>query len=153
MSIKILTGNADNTFTIDPDMGIISVAKPLNRSVHPSFNMRVMASDCGELSHSSRVSVTINVTVSSNSPPHFAQRSLVAELTENLPAATVVLAVVADCLSTVTYEIVAGDPDGFFNINPNSGVISTSRPIDYEQVGSRLTACHKLRFFFVLCLH
>ncbi|RUS73770.1 hypothetical protein EGW08_018463, partial [Elysia chlorotica] len=130
----IVSGNADNTFSIDPDLGIISVAKPLNRRLHPSFSMRVMASDCGEPSHTSRVSLTIDVTVSSNSPPYFPQTNFVAELEENLPGGTVVLAVVADCLSTVTYMIVQGDPSGFFHINPNSGVVSTTRSIDFEQV-------------------
>ncbi|GFN75010.1 fat cadherin [Plakobranchus ocellatus] len=134
ITYDIVSGNADNTFTIDPDLGILSVAKPLDRRFHPHFDMVVVAMDHGMPALSNRVAMTVDVTVSSNSPPRFAQRSYVAELSENMPAGTVVLALRADSLSTVTYRIVGGDSGGYFNINPNSGVVSTARPVDFEQI-------------------
>lgn len=53
-------------------------------------------------------------------------------LQENLPVGTVVDAVHAESQSTVVYSITEGNENGCFFINPNSGVISTLRVIDFE---------------------
>ncbi|XP_059170799.1 protocadherin Fat 1-like isoform X3 [Physella acuta] len=133
LTYSILSGNADSTFSIDNHSGIISVAKELNRQVHSSFEMLVSATDMGEPPLSSTTKVEIAVTISTNSPPKFLQKEYSVELQENLPSGTVVTSVIATSLSTVVYAILRGDNEGFFNINPNSGVIFTLRPIDYEK--------------------
>lgn len=128
-----LPGNADSTFSIDDHSGIISVAKELNRQVHSSFEMLVSATDMGEPPLTSTTKVEIAVTISTNSPPKFLQKEYSVELLENLPPGTVVTSIIATSLSTVVYAILKGDNEGFFNINPNSGVIFTLKPIDYEK--------------------
>ena len=40
---------------------------------------------------------------------------------------------VAECQSTISYSITRGNPLHYFFINPNSGVVSTTSSIDYEE--------------------
>ena len=52
---------------------------------------------------------------------------------ENVPVGTVLDAVMAESQSTVVYTIIDGNHDNCFFLNPNSGVVSTTRIVDYEQ--------------------
>ncbi|XP_076446580.1 protocadherin Fat 1-like isoform X2 [Babylonia areolata] len=133
LAYSILSGNADSTFSMDEAEGIISVAKQLDRSVQPVFHLVVMATDHGQPPQSSTAAVVITVTVSNNAPPKFLSPEMVTELKENLPAGTVLDAVRADCQSTVVYTLMEGNTDDSFFLNPNSGVLSTTQAIDYEQ--------------------
>lgn len=117
-------------------MGIISVAKELDQSVHSNFELTVSATDHGQPPLSSKIKVTVEVTVSTNSPPKFSRDEYVVEMQENMPKGTVIFSLSADSLSTVTYGIELGDPDGYFSVNPNSGVLYSLKPVDYETVQS-----------------
>lgn len=55
-----------------------------------------------------------------------------AEIQENLHEGSSVIIVSAFSLSTVYYEISDSNRDRLFVINPNSGVISCTEPLDYE---------------------
>lgn len=50
-----------------------------------------------------------------------------------MASGTVLDAVTAESQSTVVYTIVDGNQDDCFFLNPNSGVVSTTRVVDYEQ--------------------
>ena len=52
---------------------------------------------------------------------------------ENVAVDTVLNAVVAESQSTVVYTIIDGNHDNCFFLNPNSGVVSTIKIVDYEQ--------------------
>uniref|UniRef100_A0A2C9M9H4 Uncharacterized protein n=1 Tax=Biomphalaria glabrata TaxID=6526 RepID=A0A2C9M9H4_BIOGL len=134
LTYAILSGNADNTFAINDLLGIISVAKELDRRIHSTYEMIISAADHGEPALTSSTKVVISVTVSTNSPPRFSMKEYAVELQENRPSGTVVTSLVADSLSTVVYTIIDGNEDGCFNINPNSGVVFTTKPIDYELI-------------------
>ena len=54
------------------------------------------------------------------------------ELEENKPEGSFVIAVRATSRSSVVYAITRGDEGNLFNINPNSGVVSTNMVFDYE---------------------
>ncbi|KAH9487879.1 long-chain fatty acid transporter fat1 [Bulinus truncatus] len=136
LTYAILSGNADNTFIIDEHLGIITVSKELDRRAHSNFEMIVSAADRGEPPLTSSTKVVITITVSTNSPPRFSMREYAVELQENRPSGTVVTSLVAESLSTVVYTITEGNEDGCFNINPNSGVVFTMKPIDFELVQS-----------------
>ncbi|KAK7449354.1 hypothetical protein BaRGS_00040023, partial [Batillaria attramentaria] len=133
LAFSILSGNADNTFSMDERLGIISVAKQLDRSVQPEFYLVILATDHGLPPQSSSAEVHISVTVSNNAPPRFRHSEIATELQENMAAGTVLEAIVADSQSTVVYMITAGNEADLFFINPNSGVVSTKEVIDFEQ--------------------
>lgn len=95
----------------------------------------------------------------------FTKDQLLAEVYENLPPGTYVKHVEIRSTSSCTLEIVDGDSDGVFLMNPSTGVISTKLPLDYEHttfynltieatnmVGNRLfCCCHYMHFnFFAL---
>lgn len=111
----------------------MSVAKELDRQTRSVFELVVSATDHGSPPLTGSVRVQIEVTISTNSPPKFTQDDYSVELYENMPANTIVLSLTTDSLSTVVYTISAGNEDGFFRVNPNSGVISTNMPVDFEQ--------------------
>lgn len=129
----MVTGNADNTFSIDDHLGILTVVKELDRRIHSSFEMVVSVTDRGDPPLTGTVTVIIDVTVSTNSPPKFLQDEYTVELLENAPPSTLVVSLIAESLSTVVYAIGHGNEEGYFTINPNSGTLSTMRPIDFEE--------------------
>ena len=98
------------------------------------YSMTVMASDHGDPSLSSTAKVQVNVTISNNAPPKFVTTEYTTEIYENERIGSYVIAVSAKSRSSVTYEIVGGNDDEFFMINPNSGVISTNIIFDYEKI-------------------
>ena len=67
----MLSGNVGNAFSIDGDLGIISVAKSLNRDTQSDYDLVVRAVDGGSPSLTSTVHVFIYVTMSNNAPPKF----------------------------------------------------------------------------------
>lgn len=58
---------------------------------------------------------------------------LAAEMMENQPMGTFVAHVEARATSSVFFEIIAGNTDDMFLINPSTGVILTKNNLDYEQ--------------------
>ena len=118
------------------------------------YDLVVMAADKGTPSLSATCEVKIEVTVSNNAPPKFWKTERTAELKENQPPGVVVIAIHATSQSSIVYDISAGNGEGYFSVNPNSGVISTKQVVDYERdqlfnltitatniVGAE-TACH-----------
>lgn len=82
----LFLGNVGKTFSIDPILGTVTLAKPLDRAIVDEYLLVVKATDRGAppLGNTSRVRVT--VTVSDNAPPKFDRSEYAIELQENLPA-------------------------------------------------------------------
>ncbi len=129
----LFTGNVGNAFTIEGNLGIVSVAKVLDRNAQSQYQLLVKAADGGSPSLISTAEVAIYVTISNNAPPKFAQEEYTTELLENRPQDTYIITVQATSRSSVSYEIIMGNFYDLFTINPNSGVISTTDVIDFEQ--------------------
>ncbi|XP_064191064.1 protocadherin Fat 1a isoform X3 [Anguilla rostrata] len=129
---SIESGNVANSFAIDPVLGTITVSKELDRSSRSHFELAVKASDKGTPALSATATVHIDVTISDNAAPRFAEREFSAEVSESVPVGTFVSLVEASSQSSVFYQIKEGNVDGAFDINPNSGVVVTQRALDYE---------------------
>ncbi|KAJ8347820.1 hypothetical protein SKAU_G00264090 [Synaphobranchus kaupii] len=78
--------------------------------------------------------VRISVKLSKNSSPKFPQREYQAEVNENVAVGTSVTTISAIGYSTLTYDIKQGNAQRKFRINPYTGVITTQRPLDYENI-------------------
>ena len=120
-------------FAIDKVLGTVSVAKDLDRQMKSEYNLVVMATDGGNQPMSSTAVVKIAVTVSDNAPPKFPKSEYMAELHENEPWFTNVFTLTAECRSSLIYSIIGGNDKGYFDVNPNSGVVYTKMPVDFEQ--------------------
>ena len=130
----MISGNVGGVFGIDSMLGIIYVAKELDRNTKSDYHLVVMATDKGDQPMSNTTSVKISVTISDNAPPRFERTEYIAELHENEPKYTNVFTVAANCRSSIIYTILQGNEKGMFAINPNSGVVYTRTSIDYEEV-------------------
>uniref|UniRef100_UPI00398EB0C5 protocadherin Fat 1a isoform X2 n=1 Tax=Pristiophorus japonicus TaxID=55135 RepID=UPI00398EB0C5 len=140
VTYTIESGNAGNSFVIDPVLGTIIVSKGLDRSTRRQYELIVKATDGGNPPMSAIVTVRIFVTISDNAAPKFTVKEYYAELSEGASIGSFVILVTASSQSSIVYEIKDGNTDGAFNINPNSGVIITQKSLDNEGLASyRLT--------------
>lgn len=108
------------------------MAKELDCSSKSAYELVVKASDNGEPPLSSTVTVNIAVTVSDNAAPRFTEKEFSAEVSELALPGSFVSMVTAISQSSVFYQIKAGNVNNMFDINPNSGVVVTQQPLDYE---------------------
>lgn len=130
--LLLFAGNIGSAFSIDPIQGSIMVAKPLDRKLQTDYHLVVRATDGGNPALSSEASVHVIVTMADNAPPRFQQEEYTTEIEENKEEGAFVAVVSAVSQSSVIYEIIRGDPDNMFTVNPNSGVVSTSKVLDFE---------------------
>lgn len=96
------------------------------------YFLSVRATDHGDIPLNGSVNVHILITVADNAPPKFDKTDYVVELFENGRSEIKVIGVSATCRSSVYYEIVEGNTEETFSINPTSGVILTTKSLDYE---------------------
>lgn len=125
-------GNVGGSFSIDPTLGIIQVAQILDRNAMSEYFLSVRATDHGDVPLNGSVNVHIIITVADNAPPKFEKNEYVIELFENGRSEMKVIGVSATCRSSVYYEIIDGNVDDSFTINPTSGIIHTTKSLDYE---------------------
>nr|XP_018896045.1 PREDICTED: fat-like cadherin-related tumor suppressor homolog isoform X2 [Bemisia tabaci] len=133
ITFSITSGNVANAFSIDPVLGTIQVAKELDMSAMSEYMLIVKAVDGGTPQMSSTLPVYIMLVMADNAPPKFLKREVAAELYENEPAGTIVTQLEVRSVSLLQYEILTGNMDDMFTVNPTMGIVTTKRPLDYEQ--------------------
>ena len=112
--------------------------KKLDRELAPRWEGSVIATDGGGREGSTKL--VINIQDSNDNSPQFDQDVFSASVVENAPAGTFVYKVSADDLDNglngeIRYEIESVDPKtavGKFQMEPKTGVISTTGAIDRE---------------------
>jgi len=129
--ICYVAGNVGGVFAIDSTLGIVSVTS--SELDQPAYWLTVEAADGGTPSLSSTAMLTVTVATSSSTAPVFDETEYSAEVAENLPDGTVVVVVHASCQSSVVYSLPAVT-DHLFNVDPSSGVVFTTGPLDFEHV-------------------
>jgi protocadherin Fat 1/2/3 len=135
LTYSIVSGNIGNAFQIDEQMGIISVVKELDINAMPEYILQVKASDNGKPSLSSQIPVHIMVQMADNAPPRFTTdaRDRATEIYENIPIGSFVKHLDVRSTSSVLFEIIAGNVNDVFFINPTTGIITTKDEVDYER--------------------
>ncbi|XP_015586979.1 fat-like cadherin-related tumor suppressor homolog isoform X2 [Cephus cinctus] len=133
ITYSITSGNVGNVFTIDPDLGLIRIARELDLSAASEYILLIKASDHGSPALMNTVPVHVMVTMADNAPPRFIQKELAAEIYENQQTGTYVKHVEARSTSSLQFEIKSGNTDDTFFINPSTGVITTKNQLDYEK--------------------
>ena len=133
ISYSIVSGNIGNVFSIDPEMGIVSVNKELDINTLPEYMIQVKATDHGKPSLSSQVPVHIMIVMADNAPPRFLKSEPAVEIYENRPIGTFVMHLETRSTSSVVYDIIDGNVGDMFFINPSTGVITTKDLLDFEK--------------------
>ncbi|XP_077398228.1 protocadherin Fat 3a isoform X4 [Festucalex cinctus] len=128
----ILTPSADSTFfQINTITGVISTTRWLTQMTQNVFNLEIM-----EIDSELKVKVQISVEDANDNTPTFTQSFYKAFVNESVPVTTTVLTVSAVDVDTgengyITYSI-SGLVTLPFKINQFSGVISTTKELDFE---------------------
>ena len=129
---SILSGNIGNSFSIDPQLGLVRVARQLDLTVQSEFMLILKATDSGEMPLSSTVPVHIMLTMADSAPPRFLSSHYATELYENTALGHSVIQLEARSQSSLRYEIMEGNEEGMFQINPSTGIIMTKQYLDFE---------------------
>lgn len=124
-----LVSSAEGQFSIDESSGIITLEKPLDREMQAVYTLTVKANDHGlPRKLSSVTSVLISVLDINDNPPVFEHREYGATLSEDVAVGAEVLQVYAtsrdiEANAEISYQIISGNEQGKFSINPVTGNI------------------------------
>ncbi|KAF3694240.1 Protocadherin Fat 2 FAT tumor suppressor -like protein 2 Precursor [Channa argus] len=136
ISYSMHSGNIDNIFAIDPDLGSITVSKPLDLQPQDQFHLIVKATDQGFPQRSDLCSVHVHIRISDLTPPTFPSEEYLTEISELSTVGTPVVTVSASSPAAVSYGIESGNPNGTFYIDPFTGLITNQRHLDFENCAS-----------------
>ncbi|XP_058504924.1 protocadherin Fat 2 isoform X2 [Solea solea] len=140
ISYSLHSGNIDHVFAIEPQLGSITVSKPLDLHPQDQFHLTVKATDQGFPQRSDLCSVHVHIRVSDQTPPTFPVDEYLTEISELSALGTPVVTALASSPAAVHYGIESGNPNGTFHINPYTGLISTQKHLNFENC-----AFYKLR--------
>ncbi|XP_012943596.1 protocadherin Fat 4 [Aplysia californica] len=137
---QITSGNSEGKFSIDPVAGHVVLVDSLDFETTTSYQLELTATDKGASARSSSGTLTVSVADVSDTAPVCSTSLYTATVAENsvsLPVVTVTCTD-ADAGDTITYSITAGDTASDFDINPNTGAVSTAAAaaISYESTQS-----------------
>lgn len=146
----ISEGDPFKQFSIDFNTGVIHVIQPLDFESHPAYKLNVRATDSLTGAHSG-VFVDIILQDVNDNAPAFLSKTYYANISEASVIGTSILQVHAKDLDSdnnqeVFFQLVEekGAASEFFTIDRDTGVISTAKALDYEEIKQ-----HKLRVFAV----
>ena len=126
------------SFTIHPTRGeIFTLTNNFDRETRDRYDVIVMATDGGDVPLSSNATIVVTILDENDSPPVFSEVEYSGSVLENLAAGTSVLRVNASDMdigsnAAILFSIVASSPAAHFTVDPSSGVISTTQPLDRE---------------------
>ncbi|XP_068183627.1 protocadherin-15-like [Antennarius striatus] len=122
-------------FDVEEDTGIVITKVNLNEEPSVIFKLFVIAFDDGEPVKSNSTLVEITVLQPSRIPIFTQEEYRFPPVSELAPFGTLVGTILAAAVNqTIFYSIVAGNELGHFQVNNKTGVISTAKPLDYENV-------------------
>ncbi|KAM5230037.1 protocadherin-23 [Hipposideros larvatus] len=136
------TAECGPSFAIDPESGLISTTRNLDREVQEAVELRVVAQDLGEPPLSATCLVSITVDDVNDNEPIFQRQVYNTTLVEHAPSGYCFLQVKASDADAGLYGLVEYSLyDGFqsykapqaFQIDPHDGRICVSQDIDREQ--------------------
>lgn len=132
ISYSITSGNVGNVFSIDSEMGTITIARELDLTSVKEYTLHIKATDHGQPPLFSSVPAHIMITMADNAPPKFMAKEIAAEIFEDQPLGSYVTHLEVRSTSSLQFEILSGNVENAFVISPSTGVITTNKYLDYE---------------------
>nr|XP_057914890.1 protocadherin Fat 2 [Doryrhamphus excisus] len=135
---RIVSGNEDGRFLLEPKTGLLTLAAPLDFEISREFYVSVEGSR-GRSALRDITMLVINVTDVNDNAPAFGRGDYSAEISEEDAPGSLVMKVTATDMdgplnSLVRYSIVSGDPLRQFAIHPRSGEITVCAGLDREEL-------------------
>eukprot|EP00063_Salmo_salar_P053106 XP_014027941.1 PREDICTED: protocadherin Fat 4-like [Salmo salar] len=132
----------EGKFTIDPKMGMVSLAGALDRETKVEFSLEVVAQDQGRPALSSTATLLIQVSDVNDNIPSFSKTEYEVEVLETESVGTTLVTLEAVDLDegtngVVTYSIFQQDPPStvaFFQFDSSTGVLRLAQALDYGVV-------------------
>ncbi|KAJ7326875.1 hypothetical protein JRQ81_016634 [Phrynocephalus forsythii] len=137
VTYHLLASNEDHPFVIEKTTGLLTTAFPLDREYQEYYNLTVVAFDGGTPALSTTQSLTITLLDINDETPVFTKAVYEASICENKLPGEVVLKVGATdkdsgINSLLHYEILPGPGSELFEINSDTGEITTVISLDRE---------------------
>lgn len=125
-------------FRIEPESGIVTLMKPLDREQKALYNLTVKASDQGTPSLSSITSLLVNVQDINDSPPIFTSNHYAAKISESESIGTSIIKLLATSNdiginAEISYAIIGGNDHKKFAIDKETGIVSLADSVDFER--------------------
>uniref|UniRef100_A0A8C0AXX0 Protocadherin Fat 4 n=1 Tax=Buteo japonicus TaxID=224669 RepID=A0A8C0AXX0_9AVES len=134
LNYEIIEGNTENSFSINQATGEIRSVRPLDREKLSRYTLTIKASDRGTPLQSTTVKVIINILDENDNAPRFSQ-IFSASVPENAPLGFTVTRVTTsdeDIGVNAVSRYTIRDTSLPFTINPSTGDITISRPLNRE---------------------
>ncbi|XP_048580321.1 uncharacterized protein LOC116612238 isoform X2 [Nematostella vectensis] len=130
---------ASKRFSMNDTTGQITIKQAVDYEERSSYSFEVFASDGGEARLTGSSSVRITIIDVNDNRPYFLPTRYYVQLVENVAIGTTVTQVTASDLDSslngkVLFSILEGNSDGKFLIDQNTGVVTTNKSLDYEDV-------------------
>lgn len=136
----LLVGSSnDRGFSINPETGVISVSRRLDRETQNRVVLTVMAKNSGGIRGNDTDEAQIIISIQDgNDPPEFVDELYEVEVSEGMPVGSKVTSVLAmdkdvrPQNNQFSYSIINGNVDKTFKIDPQTGMIETTLQLDRE---------------------
>ena len=133
----ILGGNFRSVFSVDEIFGRISVADYLDREITPYYSLELRVVDLGSPQFTATATLEVEILDVNDHIPMFNSKTYSVQVPESTETGTVIFLFQAldldiDTNSNLTYSILAGNLERRFEIDPISGDLSVSQPLDTE---------------------
>ncbi|XP_054721266.1 cadherin-related tumor suppressor-like, partial [Uloborus diversus] len=126
-----------SVFSINANTGELSVEKTLDREQQSKYSLTIICIDSGSPRLTGTGSINIFVDDVNDNEPEFAFKEYSTSVIENLPPLSPVLTITASDKddgknAQIRYSLI-GDHGGRFEVDPDTGTISTSTILDREE--------------------
>ena len=157
---EIVDGNEENKFKLavttnpsgeTPYLHLETTGK-LDRETQSHYRLNISAQDGGQPPLYGYLSVNISIVDVNDNPPIFDHSDYVVSLNESVPPGTTVLQVTAtdnDAQENARVTYYISETETQFDVDPETGVISTMEPLNCQQSCPQLVACNKSCVFTV----
>uniref|UniRef100_A0AAV2LKE3 Cadherin domain-containing protein n=1 Tax=Knipowitschia caucasica TaxID=637954 RepID=A0AAV2LKE3_KNICA len=124
-------------FTINSFSGAISTTQVLDREETPNYTLTIQARDHGPNTLKSSTQIHIHLLDQNDNTPAFPHKTYQASIGEGLPAGSEVVRLHAfdsdeGPNGEVTYSLTEDNSQGAFSVDPLTGIVRTTKPLDRE---------------------
>jgi len=134
LTYTITAGNTNSTFRIDPTYGIITLLGSIDYETLNTYSLTVEVNDG---LHQSTGIITINLLNINDETPIFTNAT--TSISESLATGMQVIQTIAndpDGATLFEYSILSGNSNLAFNIDPNTGLITVAKSLDFETLNN-----------------